>query len=120
MNKPLRLSKAEFLDYWAALPADQPVKPRPVAYKHSGSTYAEDSIRITGTRAFIDSVISRLQDLLVNENGFNRLQVVYQQTTDKETGRPIDAWNCYIQVHERGGQAQMVNAIYDILKGVQK
>ena len=108
-QKPASLRKADFLEYWRQLEPQQIIRPCPVPYKHSGTTYAQDGIRITGSRAFVDSVISRLQDLLQHENAVTRLQVVYKQTVDRETGRPIDAWNCYIQVHERGGEAKMVN-----------
>ena len=38
--------------------------PRPVPYRHQGSTYDQDSLRITGSRAFIDAVLSRLTALL--------------------------------------------------------
>lgn len=108
--KPLSLRKEQFLEYWAAMKRRRSIKPRPVPYKFVGSTYAEDGIRITGSRAFVDQVLSRITDLLVFENDMTRLQVVYKQSTDKETGKPLDAWNCYIQVHMRGGEAQMNNA----------
>lgn len=108
--KPKSLRKEQFLQYWTAMKRRRAIKPRPVPYKFSGSTYAQDGIRVTGSRKFVDQVLSRLTDLLVHENDMTRLQVVYKQTTNKETGRPIDAWNCYIQVHQRGGEAQMVNA----------
>lgn len=110
--KPDRLSKEEFLQYWKQLPPNQKIKPVPVAYKHKGSTYAEDGIRITGSRKFVDSVISHLQDMLQYENGRTRLHVNYTQSTDKEARYPIDSWVCYIQVHERGREAQIVNAIF--------
>lgn len=109
-RKPLSLRKADFLPYWGAMKRKRTIQPRPVPYKFSGSTYAEDGIRITGSRKFVDQVLSHLTDLLVYENDMSRLQVVYKQTTNKETGQPIDAWNCYVQVHQRGGEAQMVNA----------
>lgn len=111
-SKAKSLKKDQFLEHWAGLEPDQAIAPSPVPYKHTGSTYAEDGIRITGRRAFVDSVISRLQDLQRYENAATRLQVVYKQTTDRETGAPIDAWNCYIQVHERGGEARAMNSIF--------
>ena len=104
------MRKNDFLNYWKGLQSQQSVKPRPILYKHKGSTYDEDSIRITGSKQFIDSVLSRLQDILAFENGETRLQVVYKETIDRETQTVIeDAFNCYIQVHERGYQAKMLN-----------
>lgn len=108
-SKPKSLKKREFLEYWANLHPGKPITPRPVPYKHTGSTYMEDGIRITGTRQFVDQVLSRLQELLEYEAEETRLQVNYQQSTNRETGQPVDAWNCYIQVHERGGEAKMAN-----------
>jgi hypothetical protein len=111
-KKPKSLRKAEFLEHWAHIRPDQDLIPRPVPYKHEGSTYAEDGIRITGTRQFIDAVLSNLRPLLAYENASTRLQVVYKQSTDKKTRAPINSWNCYIQVHTRGREAQMVNALF--------
>lgn len=114
------LKKAEFLSHWRSIPQDQKVKPSPVPYKHEGSTYCEDSIRITGSKEFIDSVLSRIKDILQYENGSTRLQTVYKETIDRESGLPssevsLEAWNCYIQVHERGSQAIAINAFLESL-----
>ncbi len=92
--------------------------PRPVPYRHQGSTYDQDGIRITGSRAFIDAVLSRLTDLLAFENGRTRLQVSYQEATDKDSGDPLGSWSCYVQVHERGAQACTADALTDLLAGL--
>jgi hypothetical protein len=106
------MQKADFLNHWEGIETGRTLSPCPVPYKHEGSTYAEDGIRITGTPAFIDSVLSRLKDLLAFENGETRLQVVYKESTDRESGRSLDSFNCYVQVHQRGGQAIMANRIF--------
>ena len=116
-KEPKSLRKAAFLAYWEAMKNRRAIRPTPVPYKHRGSTYARDGIRITGSRMFVDQVISNLTGLLRYENDMTRLQVVYKQTVDRETGQPIDAWNCYIQVHERGGEAQMINAFMSGMTG---
>jgi hypothetical protein len=103
------MRKKDFLIYWGGLPANQPVNPRPIPYDHSGSTYCEDSIRITGRREFVDAVISRLQDLLRYESADTRLQVTYQEVKDTETGQPTGSWSAYIQVRGRGGDALLRN-----------
>lgn len=106
------MKKGEFLEYWNSIEDNQKVKPFPVAYKHEGTTYLEDGIRITGSKAFVESVLSRLKDLLRFEGMNTRLQVVYNQTKDRDTGELVpDSFNCYIQVHERGPEACMCNAI---------
>ena len=105
------MKKAQFLDHWQGIESDQKINISPVTYKHEGSTYDEDGIRLTGSREFIDSVLSRLKDLLNHENGSTRLQVVYKESTNRHTQELLDSYNCYIQVHERGGQAKMANFI---------
>lgn len=107
------MKKAQFLAYLQQLMgmAVKPLKFAVIPYKHEGSTYGEDSIRLTGSKEFIEAVLQRLgpADLLANENLTTRLQVAYQQVKDKQ-GVLIDgAFACYIQVHERGGDAQMAN-----------
>lgn len=106
------MKKAQFLDHWQGIQADQNIKISPVVYKHQGSTYAEDGIRLTGSIEFIDSILSRLKDLLRHENGSTRLQVVYKESADRHTQAALDSYNCYIQVHERGGQAKMANLLF--------
>lgn len=97
------MEKKPFLKHWSNLLPNQNLNPKPVRYSHEGSTYAEDGIRITGSKAFVDSVLSRLKDLLKYENEETRLQVVYKRSTDRESGKTISSYNCYIQVHGRGG-----------------
>lgn len=118
--KPQSLRKAEFLEHWASLAPDQEIQPTPVPYKHSGSTYAEFGIRITGSRDEIDQVISNLKQLLQFEHDTTRLQVVYKQSQDRDLGIPIDSWNCYIQIHKRGGQAAAVNQFMSAVTGREK
>ncbi len=58
------MEKNAFLKHWASIRKNQNLCPQPVRYGHEGSTYAEDGIRVTGSRVFIDSVLSRIKDLL--------------------------------------------------------
>jgi hypothetical protein len=110
------MKKEAFLAHWRALPPDQPLQPRVIPYKHEGSTYAEDGIRITGSREWIDAVLSRLKDLLAFENGCTRLQVAYQESTDRARRSPLGSWNCYLQVHQRGREAQIMHAFIDAVR----
>ena len=105
------MRKDEFIAHWQGIKPGQAIAIEPVPYKHKGSTYAQDGIRLTGSREFIDSVLSRLKDMLDHENGDTRLQVVYKQSQDRETGAMLAGFNCYIQVHERGHEARIMNAI---------
>ena len=106
-------TKAQALRHWEGIKDGGTIAITPVAYKHTGSTYAEDGIRLTGSKLFIDSVLSRLKDLLEYENNDTRLQLVYKQSQDRDTGCELSSYNCYIQVHERGREARICNAIID-------
>ena len=115
MDKAERLTKKEALNHWVHISKDTPLPAHTmqrVPYKHRGSTYAEDGIRLTGSRAFIDSMLNVLRPLLDRENATERLQLVYSESSDRETGLPTGSWNCYIQVHERGSEAQHFNQAY--------
>lgn len=110
------MKKNEMLEHWRGLPPNQPLQVTPVPYKHQGSTYAEDGIRITGTKEFIDSVLSCLKPLLSYEGVETRLQVVYKESQDRGTGAALGSYNCYIQVHERGREAKMMGAFLEGVK----
>jgi hypothetical protein len=99
------MEKKPFLKHWAKLRANQKLAPKPIRYTHEGSTYAEDGVRITGSKAFVDSVLSRLKDLMKFESYETRLQVVYKKSTDRESGKTLTSYNCYVQVHQRGDVA---------------
>ncbi len=103
------MKKAQFLNHWTEIDENQNININSVPYKHRGSTFDCDVIMLTGSSEFIDSVLSRLKDLLDHENHNTRLQVVYKKSIDRKTQLPLDAFNCYIQVHERGNQAKMMN-----------
>ena len=115
------LKKDEVLNLWAALEPAAAIRPCSIPYKHEGTTIAEDGIRLCGSKPFILSVLSRLKDLLNCENGETRLGVAFSQIQDIKTGELVEgAYRCSVQVHERGGQAQMCNAFVAAAKGRQE
>lgn len=115
------LKKDEVLNLWAGLVPAEKIRPCSIPYKHEGTTIAEDGIRICGSKPFIFSVMSRLKDMLEQENGETRLGVAFSQIQDIKTGQLVDgAYRCSIQVHERGGQAQQMNAFIAAAKGRQE
>ena len=109
------MKKAEFLRHWAGLEANAAIPVSPIEYKHEGSTYGEDSIRITGTTAFVDGVLGRLKDMLRHEANTTRLQVVYKDAADKDGNIIKGSVVCYIQVHTRGPEAQILNTRYNLV-----
>lgn len=103
------MKKKEILAHWRRLAPNQPINPAAVPYKREGTTYGQDGIRITGSPQFIDAMLSRLKDLLEFESLTTRLQVTYQESKDRVTRENIGSYNCYVQVHERGDEAKLVN-----------
>ena len=112
------MRKAQILTHWKAIDPHQPIAINSVAYKHKGSTFAEDGIRLTGSMEFIDSVLSRLTDLLEYENGSTRLQLNYQESKDRKTSCLTGSYNCYVQVHERGSEAKIMNSRYGFANNI--
>ena len=109
----MRLTKSEALEHWRTLDGQgHQLRPTPIPYKHRGSTYGADGLRIEGSRDFIDCVLARVRDLMQCENSETRLALNYQQVEPREGKSTTYAgqWVCYVKVHERGSEAQMANA----------
>jgi hypothetical protein len=109
--KPQRLSLSSALSHWESLPDNQPIKLTPIDTKHTGSTYDQDSIRITGSKEFIDTCMSNLKGLLDWNNDTSRLEILYTETTtrfkDEETGKLVTgeltgSYALYVKAKSRG------------------
>lgn len=86
-DKPWKAKKAEVLDFWRNLQSGLPIQMKPVEKGHSGTRFREDGIRVTGSPAFINSVLSRLKDMLVYVNSPGiKLDVEYREIENKSGG----------------------------------
>lgn len=114
------MNKAEALQHWRLIPQLQEITPHPIPYKHAGSTFGEDQIRITGSLNFISQVLSNLKPLLEYEATGTRLALNLQPCKDRATKELLDppAFSCYIAVHERGPEAQVMGQILAGLKAM--
>lgn len=99
--RPWKPTKKEILDHWTQLREDNPIKMEPISKEHEGSTYDQDTLRLTGSREFIDSVLSNVKDLLAAEDDDTLLRVIYRETRDRVTGIPTGKYSCYIQIWAR-------------------
>jgi len=110
------MKKAEALARWRELPEGlNPLAEMiPIPYKAEGSKYGACGIRIDGTPAFIDAVLSNLKDLLDGENAVTRLGLARNEVDgsgigkalpNKETGAEV----CYIRLHERGREGSIAS-----------
>jgi hypothetical protein len=101
--KPWKAGKDEILQFWTALPPTMPIQPyKIVPTDYKGSTYQYDGIRITGTQQFINSVVSRMKDLINYDQGQTKLHLLYRQQVDKDTKQPVpNSFVFYVQARER-------------------
>jgi hypothetical protein len=103
-TKPWKADKEQILNFWSRLPGAMPIQPFKVVPKaHQGSTYTYDGVRVTGTQQFINSIVSRIKDLINYDQGNTRLHLRYRQQVDKDTQEPLpNSFVFYVQVRERG------------------
>lgn len=114
------MKKSETLEHWRTMPANQPILPHftPIPYKASGSTYGACGIRIDGNPQFIDSVLSRLKDLIDGENHATRLTLARNIVDGSGIGKDLpnadrSAEVCYIRLHVRGREGAMTSQFFD-------
>jgi len=81
-------NKGEIMNWWSRLKPNQPIMPNPIPHDKEGSTYGFDGIRVTGSKQFVTSVLSRFKDFVYQENPHTSLKVVFRQIEDKYTHTP--------------------------------
>ena len=118
------MKKKEAMKYWGNLePNQDPLEHmNPIPYKASGSTFGACGIRICGNPEFVDAVLSNLKSLLDGENNNTRLNLMYNDVKPTEIkgqkksydNAAKDAKVVYIQLHERGRDAQAMNNIFNV------
>ena len=117
------MTKQDAIKAWAALQAGQDPLPymRPIAYKTTGSRYGTCGVRIDGSPAFVDAVLSNLKSLIDGENHITRLELARTKIEPVEINGERKTFEnsvngaevCYIRLHERGGQGSAASAFFD-------
>ncbi len=100
--KPWKASKEQILQFWKTVSPNSPLAMKPIPYDHEGSTIQEDTVRITGSKEFIASVLSRLKDFLNYENQDTKVMVAYRQSPRSFLPGNKNSYIFYLQVMERG------------------
>jgi len=100
--KPWKASKEQILSFWKTVAPNSPLALKPIAYDHEGSSIQEDTVRITGSKEFISSVLSRLKDFLNYENDKTKVMVAYRQSPRSFLPGNKNSYIFYLQVMERG------------------
>lgn len=117
------MTKKESVNRWKNLePNQNPLRNMtPIPKGTKGSRYGCCSIRVTGNPDFMDDVLSCLKPLLDGESQTTRLSVSINDVKPTEVQGQVktfsnadpDAEVCYIQLHERGPKAALVNILFD-------
>jgi hypothetical protein len=100
-----KISKEEIIKMWQGINPDIPIAMRPISKNHTGSTYGEDGIRITGSPQFINSILGKIRPLLNYETTTTKLVVSYRETqspSQVERGNLKKSYVFYVQSKERG------------------
>lgn len=100
--KPWKAGKTDIVKFWQGVQSNSPLALRPIAYDHKGTTIQEDGLRITGSKEFIASVLSRLKDFLMYENPDTKLMVSYRQSPKSFVPGNRNSFSFYLQVKSRG------------------
>ena len=110
--------KADELANWKQMEAGQDPLPHMgvIPYKSKGSRYGACGIRIDGSPAFIDAVLSNLKTLIDGENHCTRLELSRSKVNTGFKELPNadrDAECCYIRLHMRGREAAAASVFFD-------
>lgn len=93
-------TKEEIIEMWRNLRPSAIVM-RPVSENQKGTRLKNDGIRITGSPQFINSILSRIKDLIgYEENSGTRLDLEYRQIEPTENDDGIPAYLCYIHAEQ--------------------
>lgn len=95
--------KQGLLQHWQSLRPNIPISIRPTPHHKKGTGYVNESVRLTGTPQFIDSILSRIKDLLAFENPTTRIEITMKPVKNQSPGS--NAYNLYVSVETRKNPA---------------
>ena len=105
-EKSWSAKKKDIIKYWRKIP-EMPIMATPISKDHEGTTFDEDTIRITGQPKFIYSVLSKLKQFLNTESKETKLQLLFKKSERKNLENSSKkSYVFYIQVKERGSKSQ--------------
>lgn len=99
--KPWKAKKSEILTFWKALTPNIPMQLQPIDSAHKGSTLQQDTMRVTGSKEFITTILSRLKDFIVYENPDTKLVLDYRQNAKSLMPGQKNSYLFYLNVRKR-------------------
>lgn len=96
-------SKDEIVSHWNSLTKSNiiPITPKP--RDHYGTSLDEDTIRVTGSKEFVDSIMVRLKELLQFETQDTQLDLKYQASKYEHAGGMVPNFHFYYSVKYKDG-----------------
>jgi len=104
-SKPWKAKRAEIIQFWQSLRPFLPINAQPVPKQRTDTRFKYDGLRITGNAQFINSILSRIKDLLRFEDQPGvKLDIEYEQIETKSGELHSEPrFVCYIYVMEEPG-----------------
>lgn len=99
--KVWKAKKAEILTFWKNLSPSIPLQLQPIDNLHKGSTLQQDTIRVTGSKEFITTVLSRLKDFVIYESPDTKLVLDYRQNAKSLKPGEKNSYLFYVNVRKR-------------------
>ena len=99
--KPWKAKKSDVMTFWRSLAPNMPLQLKTIDNVHKGSTLQEDTLRITGSKEFISTVLSRLKDFLTYENVNSKLVIDYRQNAKSLKPGEKNSYLFYLNVRNR-------------------
>lgn len=99
--KPWKAKKSDIMTFWKSLAPNMPLHLQSIDNVHKGSTLQQDTLRITGSKEFITTVLSRLKDFIVYENPSTKLVLDYRQNAKSLKPGEKNSYLFYLNVRNR-------------------
>lgn len=102
-------TKDQILKTWKELQPNTPIYITPLKDGDMGgehSSYGEDGVRISGSWAFIASVLARLKEMLSFENEETILRLAFRDVQAAKGGPPGQSYVFYINLEKRTATKQ--------------
>lgn len=99
--KPWKARKSDIMTFWKSLAPNMPLQLQSIDNAHKGSTLQQDTIRLTGTKEFITTVLSRLKDFIIYENPNTKLVLDYRQNAKSLKPGEKNSYLFYLNVRNR-------------------
>jgi hypothetical protein len=100
-------NKDEIVSHWKSLTATSMIPITPKPRDHYGTSLDEDTIRVTGSKEFIDSVMVRLKEFLQFDTSETELDVKYQASKYEHAGGLSPNFHFYCSVKYRDGNKKI-------------